>query len=148
MVTTRAVDNLDRHDVDPSMGCWVWNGYIESDGYGRVQVDYVKRQAHILIYELLVGLVPEGLELDHLCRNRTCVNPDHLEPVTTAENQRRGDAAKLTWDDVHFVRDNYIPRDPEYGLRPLARRFCVTHTVLNKIVHNKAWVDDPALVGG
>lgn len=75
-------------------GCWPWLGALTSGGYGSVGVDSAVKTAHRVVYELLVGPVPEGLDLDHLCRNRWCVNPDHLEPVTRPENVRRGHAAR------------------------------------------------------
>ena len=78
-------------------GCWLWTGYVLPDGYRRFRrgraVDGVV-SAHKWSYEHFVGPVPEGLELDHLCRVRRCCNPDHLEAVTRAENVRRGDLAK------------------------------------------------------
>lgn len=74
--------------VEESDGCWVWQG-ATSNGYGVVglgrRTDGTGK-AHRVLYELLVGPVPPGMELDHLCRNRRCVNPDHLEPVTRQEN--------------------------------------------------------------
>jgi hypothetical protein len=73
---------------DRSDGCWVWNGAPMNTGYGQ----YRNRLAHRLVYELLVGPIPESLTLDHLCRNRICVNPAHLEPVTFKENVLRGES--------------------------------------------------------
>jgi hypothetical protein len=76
--------------VDRSGPCWLWTGGTSNAGYGHFHP--TKRQgkgAHRVAYELVRGPIPEGLELDHLCRVVTCVNPDHLEPVTHAENMRR-----------------------------------------------------------
>jgi hypothetical protein len=70
-------------------GCWFYTGQISYKGYGVFSVRSVKRPAHVVMYELLVGPVPAGLQVDHLCFVRHCVNPDHLEPVTAAENMRR-----------------------------------------------------------
>jgi hypothetical protein len=75
--------------------CWPWLAYRDRDGYGRFswqQEDgkIVSHGAHRLAYTLRIGVIPEGLTLDHLCRNRGCVNPAHLEPVTRRENILRG----------------------------------------------------------
>jgi hypothetical protein len=67
-------------------GCWDWCGFLTKNGYGRIG----SRLAHRVVYELLIGKIPAGLELDHLCRNRRCVNPSHLEPVTHRVNLLRG----------------------------------------------------------
>lgn len=72
-------------------GCWEWIGVVAADGYGHYKTNGRPHQAHRVVYEFLVGPIPEGLQLDHLCRNRKCVNPAHLEPVTAKENTRRAD---------------------------------------------------------
>jgi hypothetical protein len=70
-------------------GCWEWTAY-RRDGYGMFWFNGAHVQSHRWLYEQKNGPIPDGLEPDHLCRNRECVNPDHIEPVTHAENVRRG----------------------------------------------------------
>jgi hypothetical protein len=70
--------------------CWEWTAGKKPAGYGAFADGYTTVLAHRFAYELLVGPIPEGLHIDHLCRNRACVNPAHMEPVSTAENTRRG----------------------------------------------------------
>ena len=72
--------------VDITDGCWIWKNRPGSSGYGRIDNSY----AHRFSYELHKGPIPDGLHIDHLCRNPMCVNPDHLEAVTTRENTLRG----------------------------------------------------------
>lgn len=71
--------------------CWEWTG-CKVKGYGQISINKRRYYTHRVVYELLVGEIPKGLQLDHLCRNRSCVNPTHLEPVTSKENLRRGNS--------------------------------------------------------
>lgn len=75
--------------VDELTGCWNWLLGRTGRGYGSLS----NKLAHVLYWEKYKGKVPEGLQLDHLCRNKLCVNPEHLEPVTPKENIRRRDIA-------------------------------------------------------
>jgi hypothetical protein len=79
--------------VNKTHSCWLWMGSKDRNGYGQVRIG--KRPGklfytHRLAYEMLVGLIPSGMVIDHLCKNPACCNPDHLEPVTQRENVRRG----------------------------------------------------------
>lgn len=77
--------------VDKTDGCWLWTAALSDGGYGVFGIGGRRVvHAHRFAYQQRVGPIPEGLHLDHLCRVRNCVNPDHLEPVTHAENVRRG----------------------------------------------------------
>lgn len=76
--------------VEGPGGCLEWNGHIATNGYGRIHWNGRQQQAHRVAYELARGPIPEGLVLDHLCRNRRCINPGHLEAVTEQVNIVRG----------------------------------------------------------
>lgn len=85
--------------INKKTKCWEWTAHKSKLGYGVMRYGpraLGVREAHIIAYEIFTGPVPEGKELDHLCRNRGCVNPSHLEPVTHHENMRRGHHATKT----------------------------------------------------
>ena len=77
------------YSLDSVNGCWEWGGYRDEKGYGQKRHRGRVDKAHRWAYETFVAPIPAGLEIDHLCRNRGCVNPAHLEPVTHQENLRR-----------------------------------------------------------
>lgn len=95
--TGRGLPFDEKYEVDPSTGCWVWRGYRDRNGYGRHRVEW----AHRWSYEHHVGPIPDRHEIDHLCSNPPCVNPEHLEPVTKVEHARRT-FARLGTDDRHL----------------------------------------------
>ena len=83
----RLLSRIDQNGGPDS--CWIWTGRVDGRGYGKLRTDYVEGIAHRLVYEAMVGPIPEGLDLDHLCRIKLCVNPAHLEPVTRKVNTQR-----------------------------------------------------------
>lgn len=84
----RIVANTDR--LSGNSDCWNWLGACDADGYGKSSAEGRSVRTHRYVYQALVGPIPDGLTIDHLCRNRRCCNPAHLEPVTRGENNRRG----------------------------------------------------------
>ena len=101
-----------------SGGCWLWTAgrSSRSRGYGDCWFARRMLRAHRVAFELVTGPIPDGLELDHLCRVRLCVNPDHLEAVTHAENVRRGDGGRNQSDKTH------CPNGHEYSAENTYRR--------------------------
>lgn len=100
----------DNCDIDPH-GCWLWKGRLYPNGYGQFHVRRKVVYAHIASYEIAKGKVASGFELDHTCRNRSCVNPDHLEPVTHLENVRRGSAVRMACGAGHEYTEENTYRD-------------------------------------
>lgn len=97
--------------VAPS-GCHEWTAYRGNGGYGRFYLDGRGALAHRWAYEHYRGPIPEGLQIDHLCRNRRCVNPDHLEPVTASENVLRGSVREAA--QARSARITHCPKGHEY----------------------------------
>jgi len=76
----------------PFSGCWIYLGELNRNGYGTIKIKGKRKMVHRLVYEAIIGTIPEGLILDHGCRVRCCCNPSHLEPVTVKVNTYRGEA--------------------------------------------------------
>lgn len=116
--------------VDPASKCVIWAGAKTVDGYGKAWDGTQDVKAHRMAYVLAAGSIPDGLQIDHLCRNRACVSPAHLEPVTGQENLMRGDthqarnAAKTHCDQGHeFTPENTRVHAPTKKY-PNGRRSC------------------------
>lgn len=114
----------------PVNECWLWPGALDKGGYGTVifhRPDGTSNRvgAHRFMYVLLRGEIADGLVIDHLCRNRACVNPDHLEPVEHIENVRRGEALKRRThcDRGHALTDDNVL---SWHLRVKGTRVCKT----------------------
>jgi hypothetical protein len=103
-------------------GCWLWQGYVTPKGYGRVKWKGKVERVHRLVYETLVGEIPHGLVTDHLCRVRRCCNPAHVEPVTIAENTRRGIPGRYNAKKTHCKRGHEFDAENTYLHR--GRRQC------------------------
>jgi hypothetical protein len=137
--------------------CWVWNGALSSRGYGATRDNEKgsrKVPAHRYFWERENGPVPEGLQLDHLCRVRACVNPDHMEPVTAAENVRRGANTRITANDARAIFAERGRRLALPGYRggsrlalskgetaEVAAKYGTTVTTVRKIWNGEAWRD-------
>lgn len=115
--------------------CWLWGGRLAPHGYGSILVGKRHVRVHRFAYELLVGPIPAGLHIDHLCRVRHCVNPAHLEAVTNTENLRRGNSTKLTLDQVREIK-----RSNETQI-VLAARYGVHSSHISQIRNGRAWAD-------
>lgn len=111
-------------DFDGPDGCWLWRATLDTAGYGRFRAAEARSMvsAHRRAYMRLVGPIPEGLVLDHLCRVRNCVNPAHLEPVTHEENCRRGENAQR--DKTHCPQGHPYDEANTYIYPSDGRRAC------------------------
>ena len=119
--------------------CWIWKGGLTTAGYGQVCIGGNKQDySHRIYWERANGPVPAGLELDHLCRQRACCNPSHLEPMTHLENIRRGARTKLTPARVGEIREML---SKGWSHRTIALIVGVGKTTIGSVATGKSWKD-------
>jgi hypothetical protein len=123
-----------RYIVNEETGCWEWALRRHKNGYGQTEVKGNALYAHVYYWEKSKGKVPYGFVLDHLCRVRHCVNPDHLEVVTQRENCRRGKATKLTKEQILEIRaiTGKLQRE-------IAADYGINQVQVSKILARKSW---------
>jgi hypothetical protein len=119
---------------DKSDSCWVWNAGKDSGGYGNFWYRGTAVKAHRFSYELFVGKIPESLQIDHLCRVRSCVNPEHLEAVTKDENYRRGMGMLYHKNKTHCPRGHEYDEENTYLYK--GKRNCKTCRRNQTIAHS------------
>lgn len=122
--------------VQRKTDCWIWPYSINRDGYGNLGRNGKVVNAYKYIYEMLIRKVPANCELDHICKNRLCVNPTHLEPVSHAENCRRGNQTKLTKENVKEIRR----LSAKMTHQDIAKKFNVSRQSIGLILSGKRWV--------
>jgi hypothetical protein len=111
--------------VKKTPSCWLWTAYKDKNGYGKVTYFQKVTYAHRVAYSLIKGIIPDGLELDHLCRNTSCVNPNHLEPVTTKINCHRGiSQAAINSRKTHCINGHELSGKNVYIRRDNGGRCC------------------------
>lgn len=118
--------------------CWIWQRSLHPSGYGNASDAKGKTvRAHRLYYERACGPVPPNLQLDHLCRQRDCCRPSHLEPVTQQENQRRGNKTKLNMQIAEEIRERYAEESLSYDA--LAKIYNVSDFTIGQIIRGERW---------
>ncbi len=127
----------EKYIVNSETGCWDWKVALNSGGYGTVSVNGKSKLAHRHLYEIYKTEIPKGLYLDHLCRNRKCVNPEHLEVVTFVENVRRGKNAKINIEKAKEIRSLY--KNNKITQTYLSKKFGIGQEEISRIINFKRW---------
>lgn len=137
-----ALDYIER-DNGSTTFCWMWQGALNNKGYGLVNRGKHLKLAHVLYYENAKGLVPTGMELDHLCRTPQCVRPSHLEPVTHTTNMRRSKRIKLSMQIAREIRQAYADAPHKYGMQSvLGRKYGAPSQNIRLILLGRIWREE------
>ncbi len=132
-------DHFEKHYLpEPNSGCWIWTAALDRDGYGRFSIyNYDGRRmtvnfaAHRFSYELYRGKIQDGMQIDHLCRVKCCVNPDHIEVVTVLENNKRKNSLITHCPHGHSLHDAFMKkRNNGYvgrSCRECGRLYCIAY---------------------
>lgn len=124
--------------------CWEWQGKILPNGYGAKTMNGRFVLAHRWVWALLLGKIPDGLVIDHVCQNRRCVNPFHLRVVTQAENVRSGINTVLTAGDVQEARK--LKADG-WKVVDIARKLDVANSTISCLLRGKSWAKPKKFYG-
>jgi HNH endonuclease len=128
------------YKVNEVTKCWIWQRSTDKDGYPYFKSDGAVIRAHRFYFVCAGKRIPEGKELDHLCQNRLCVNPDHMEPVTHVENVRRGRRCNhLTLEkarEIRALRGTLI-------YEQIAERFGISPSLVAHVMTNRVWREAP-----
>lgn len=116
--------------------CWIWTRCLTGNGRPNVRFQLRMYSAYRLSYEAHVGPIPEGYDIDHLCRQPTCINPAHLEPVTGTENRRRAGQHKLNPEAVRQIKELLAQGERQVDI---AARFGVSQHRISQIKRGKGW---------
>lgn len=116
--------------------CWIWQHSLQVKGYGQRRYNGAVRLAHQVAYEQAYGVIPDGKEVDHLCRQRSCVNPQHLEAVPHVVNLRRARRTRLNETNADAIRKAVASGESR---KALAHRYGIAEQTIAAVVHYRSW---------
>ena len=126
-----------KYRIDDETGCWHWLGYIDKGGYGAYNYDGHYTSAHRAVWQLHYDItLPRHLQVDHLCQQRDCVNPAHLQVTTAMTNMRRRTSVRLSEADVLLIRSSTGNREE------MAARFGISVSTLYEVRNGRTWGPD------
>jgi hypothetical protein len=131
----RKIDNYVIKDRGYTTPCWVWQGTRNVKGYAKIRFDGKSISVHRFMYERYIAPIPDGLQIDHRCYIKACVNPTHLEVVTNALNCQRRPNGKLTKEQIPIL----LEMCEHMTQREVGRRFGVSQSMVSLIVRGKEW---------